>query len=52
MSVSAAIYGCGVAFVVWALPRRAGAFVAGIILAGMVGLSLGGLGLSVGRFYG
>ena len=45
------LFGVGVAFVVGSLPRRVGAVLAGLLLAGGVLLELAGLGLSVSRFY-
>lgn len=48
----APIFGCGIAFVVWALPRRVGVVVSAVVLASLVALTLGGLGISADRFYG
>ena len=45
------LFGLAVAFAVGALPRRAGPVVAGAVLALGVVLELGGLGLTVDRFY-
>jgi 4-amino-4-deoxy-L-arabinose transferase-like glycosyltransferase len=47
----AVVFGCTVAFVVSSLPRRAGAIVGAVCLAGLVALSLGGLLITVTRFY-
>jgi hypothetical protein len=46
-----ALLGVAVAFVAWALPRRAGAVLAGAVLAAGVGMQLAGLGLTISRFY-
>jgi hypothetical protein len=47
-----ALLGILVAFVAWALPRRAGAVFGGAVLAGGVALQFAGLGLTLTRFYG
>jgi len=46
------LFGVGIAFVLASLPRRAGPVVAGAVLGGLVALSLGGLGITLARFYG
>jgi hypothetical protein len=48
----APLFGCGVAIVVGGLPRRLSGVAAGAVLGIGVLLSLGGLGLSLARFYG
>lgn len=47
----APLFGCAVAIVVGALPRRLAPIAAGALLAGGSVLALGGLGLSLARFY-
>jgi 4-amino-4-deoxy-L-arabinose transferase-like glycosyltransferase len=47
-----ATFGIAVAFGLASLPRRVGPVVAGAVLGGLVALSLGGLGLTLARFYG
>ncbi len=47
-----ALAGATVAFCVSALPRRARAPAAGIVLGALVALQLSELGLSIARFYG
>jgi hypothetical protein len=47
-----AIYGMTGAFVAVAAGRRAGPFVAATLIAVSLALQLGGLGLTIGRFYG
>jgi 4-amino-4-deoxy-L-arabinose transferase-like glycosyltransferase len=47
----APLFGCAVAIVVGALPRRLAPAAAGGVLGGGVLLALGGLGLSLARFY-
>jgi hypothetical protein len=46
-----AVVGVAIAAVVAGLPRRLGAAVAAFVLVGLLALSLGGLGLSLERFY-
>lgn len=46
------LLGLAVAFVASSLPRRLGPLLAAAVLAGGVALQLGGLALTVGRFYG
>lgn len=45
------LFGLAIAFTVGTLPRRAGPFVAALILALGVLLSLGGIGITAARFY-
>jgi len=46
------LFGVAIAFVLASLPRRVGPALAGAVLGGLVALSLGGLGLTLVRFYG
>jgi 4-amino-4-deoxy-L-arabinose transferase-like glycosyltransferase len=46
-----ALYGCAIAWVVSSLPRRLGLPVAGVLLGGAALLAIGGVGLSLERFY-
>jgi hypothetical protein len=46
------LIGLAIAFVATSLPRRLGPLLAAVVLAGGVTLQLGGLGLTVARFYG
>jgi hypothetical protein len=46
-----ALYGAAAAWVCSSLPRRAGLVVAAILIAGSALLAVGGVGLSVERFY-
>jgi Predicted membrane protein (DUF2142) len=45
------VFAAGIAALVAGLPRRLGAAVAVFVLVGLLGLSLGGLGLTMVRFY-
>src|SRR4051812_24606222 len=45
------VFGCAVAFTVWALARRSAAIVGGAVLGGAVLLQLSSLGLILVRFY-
>jgi hypothetical protein len=47
-----ALYGVGAAFVCTSLPRRLGPVLAGALLGASALLSLGGIGLTLERFYG
>jgi hypothetical protein len=46
-----ALYGCAIAWVASSLPRRLGVPLAGILLGGALLLAIGGVGLSLDRFY-
>jgi hypothetical protein len=46
-----ALYGCAIAWVASSLPRRLGVAFAGILLGGALLLAIGGVGLSLDRFY-
>jgi len=46
-----ALYGCAIAWVASALPRRLGIAFAGVLLGGALLLAIGGVGLSLDRFY-
>jgi 4-amino-4-deoxy-L-arabinose transferase-like glycosyltransferase len=46
-----ALYGCAIAWVVSSLPRRVGVVFAGLLLGGALLLAIGGIGLSLDRFY-
>jgi hypothetical protein len=46
-----ALYGCAIAWVTSSLPRRLGLALAGILLGGALLLAIGGVGLSLDRFY-
>jgi 4-amino-4-deoxy-L-arabinose transferase-like glycosyltransferase len=46
-----AVVGVAIAAIVANLPRRVGAALGAVVLAGLLALSLGGLGLSLERFY-
>ena len=46
-----AIYGCAIAWVASSLPRRLGIAFAGVLLGGALLLAIGGIGLSLDRFY-
>ena len=46
-----ALYGCAIAWVVSSLPRRLGVALAGILLGVALLLAVGGVGLSLDRFY-
>ena len=46
-----ALYGCAIAWVTSSLPRRVGMVAAGILLGGALLLAIGGVGLSLDRFY-
>jgi hypothetical protein len=46
-----ALYGCAIAWVASSLPRRLGVAFAGLVLGGALLLALGGVGLSLDRFY-
>jgi hypothetical protein len=46
-----ALYGCAIAWVASALPRRLGVAFAGVLLGGALLLAIGGIGLSLDRFY-
>jgi hypothetical protein len=45
------VFGAAIAALVAGLPRRAGLALAGFVCVGLLALSIGGIGLSVGRFY-
>jgi hypothetical protein len=47
-----ALYGCAIAWVASSLPRRLGVAFAGVLLGGALLLAVGGIGLSLDRFYG
>jgi hypothetical protein len=46
-----ALYGCAIAWVASSLPRRLGVAFAGVLLGGALLLAIGGIGLSLDRFY-
>jgi hypothetical protein len=46
-----ALYGCAIAWVASSLPRRLGVAFAGVLLGGALLLAIGGVGLSLDRFY-
>ena len=46
-----ALYGCAIAWVASSLPRRLGVAFAGLLLGGTLLLAVGGIGLSLDRFY-
>jgi 4-amino-4-deoxy-L-arabinose transferase-like glycosyltransferase len=46
-----ALYGCAIAWVASSLPRRLGVAFAGLLLGGALLLAIGGVGLSLDRFY-
>ena len=46
-----ALYGCAIAWVASSLPRRFGLPLAGLLLGGAALLAIGGVGLSLDRFY-
>ena len=46
-----ALYGCAIAWVASSLPRRLGVGLAGLMLGGALLLAVGGVGLSLDRFY-
>jgi hypothetical protein len=46
-----ALYGCAIAWVASSLPRRWGVALAGVLLGGALLLAVGGVGLSLDRFY-
>ena len=46
-----ALYGCAIAWVASSLPRRLGVAFAGLLLGGTLLLAIGGIGLSLDRFY-
>jgi len=46
-----ALYGCAIAWVASSLPRRLGVALAGLLLGGALLLAIGGVGLSLDRFY-
>jgi hypothetical protein len=46
-----ALYGCAIAWVCSSLPQRLGVPLAGILLGGALLLAIGGVGLSLDRFY-
>jgi 4-amino-4-deoxy-L-arabinose transferase-like glycosyltransferase len=46
-----ALYGCAIAWVASSLPRRLGVVLAGLLLGGALLLAVGGVGLSLDRFY-
>ena len=46
-----ALYGCAIAWVASSLPRRLGIAFAGLLLGGALLLAIGGVGLSLDRFY-
>jgi hypothetical protein len=46
-----ALYGCAIAWVASSLPRRIGVVFGGLLLGGALLLAIGGIGLSLDRFY-